>query len=75
MMGVLGEEYSDLKISKARGQWFDYKGVDTTIIFHPAYLLRNPSNDVGRPKWITWQDMKAIKSAFDYKKEETKVVS
>jgi uracil-DNA glycosylase len=55
-----------LTISQARGQWFEYQGRDTTIIFHPSYLLRNPSKEEGSPKWLTWQDMKAIKSAWDY---------
>jgi len=67
--GILGDKY---KITKARGQWFEYDGIDTTVIFHPSYLLRNPLNDVGKPKWLTWQDMKAIKSALEYKQEEIK---
>jgi DNA polymerase len=67
MRGFLG---LDAPISKERGKWLDYKGIDTIIIFHPSYLLRNSSNEVGKPKWITWQDLKAIKSALEYKKLE-----
>ena len=33
-------------------------------MFHPAYLLRNPSKDIGAPKWQTWQDAKEIKGEF-----------
>jgi hypothetical protein len=28
--------------------------------------LRNESRDAGSPKWLTWQDMKEIKSAMDF---------
>jgi DNA polymerase len=65
----LGEQ---LAISKTRGTWHKYKDIDTMVIFHPSYLLRNPSKDVGGPKWLTWQDLKAVKSALDYKRLETK---
>lgn len=59
-------------ISAARGNWYKYKDIDTTVIFHPSYLLRNPSKEKGKPKWLTWEDMKAIKSAAEYYKMETK---
>ena len=57
-------------ISQARGNWFNYNGRDVTVIFHPSYLLRNPSKEPGKPKWLTWQDMKAIKTAVDYFKAD-----
>jgi len=60
-------------ISNARGSWYKYKEIDTTVIFHPSYLLRNPSKEKGKPKWLTWEDMKAIKSAADYYKMETSI--
>jgi DNA polymerase len=44
--------------------------VDAMIIFHPSYLLRNASSEVGSPKWQTWQDLKAVKSALEFKKLE-----
>jgi uracil-DNA glycosylase len=65
MKAIMGETQT---ISKMRGTWHKYAGIDTTVIFHPAYLLRNPTKDVGGPKWLTWQDLKAIKSAVDYHK-------
>ncbi len=55
-----------LGISKLRGQWFDGPyGSKMMPIFHPSYLLRNPSKEVGSPKWLMWQDMKEIKKAYD----------
>ena len=55
-------------ISKIRGQWFKLTGTDINVmpIFHPSYLLRNASKDVGSPKWLTWQDMKEVRGALDF---------
>ncbi len=53
-------------ITKIRGQWFDGpNGAKMMPIFHPSYLLRNPSKEVGKPKWLMWQDMKEIKKVYD----------
>jgi len=60
----------DVTISKVRGTWHKYMDIDTMVIFHPAYLLRNPNKEVGGPKWLTWQDLKAVKSALDYNRLE-----
>jgi uracil-DNA glycosylase len=42
-------------ITKMRGQWMSYKGIDLMPTFHPAYLLRNPP-----AKKEVWEDMKAV---------------
>ena len=34
-------------------------------IFHPSYLLRNPSKEKGKPKWLTWQDLKKVKEELN----------
>ena len=57
-------------ITKIRGKWFngaDYGLPGTKImpIFHPSYLLRNDSREKGSPKWLTWQDIKEIRKAYD----------
>lgn len=53
-------------ISRIRGQWFDGPfGAKMMPIFHPSYLLRNPSKAVGSPKWLMWQDVKEIKRVYD----------
>lgn len=52
-------------IGKIRGQWFDGPyGSKMMPIFHPSYLLRNPSKNVGSPKWLMWQDVQEIKRAY-----------
>ena len=53
-------------ISKIRGQWFDGPyGSKMMPIFHPSYLLRNPSAVHGSHKWLMWQDIREIKRAYD----------
>lgn len=40
-----------LKITASRGKFIDFRGFPVMPTFHPAYLLRNPSD-----KWKTWAD-------------------
>lgn len=60
--GLLKDQRS---VTKIRGQWQKWRGIDVMPIFHPAYLLRNDSREVGSPKWLTWQDMKAIRERYE----------
>ena len=48
-------------ISKIRGNWITKEGIKYMPIFHPSYLLRNSSNEKGKPKWLTVQDLKKVK--------------
>lgn len=52
-------------ITKTRGNWFDWHGVRVFPMFHPAYLLRNPSREKNSPKWLMWQDVRTLKEALD----------
>ncbi|QTA37359.1 uracil-DNA glycosylase [Thermosipho ferrireducens] len=55
-----------LPITKIRGNEFDWKGNITIFpMFHPSYLLRNPSKAKGSPKDLTWQDIKKVKKYYD----------
>ncbi len=42
-------------ITKLRGKWLSFEGIDTMPTYHPAYLLRNPP-----AKRDVWEDMKAV---------------
>ena len=44
-----------VKITAARGTFFEYKGIPVMPTFHPAYLLRNPKD-----KWLTWADVQKV---------------
>lgn len=52
-------------ITKVRGQWMEREGRWYMPVFHPSYLLRNDSREVGAPKWLTWQDMKQVKAKLE----------
>lgn len=52
-------------ITKLRGQWFDWNGRAAMPIFHPAYLLRNPSRQPGSPKALTWRDIQEARRRYD----------
>jgi len=66
---------NDEAISKIRGKWFKLPGTDISVmpLFHPSYLLRNPSKEKGSPKWLSWQDMQEVKHALDYLNEIEKL--
>lgn len=51
-------------ITRLRGQWFNWHGRDVMPIFHPAYLLRNPSRKPGSPKALTWQDIQEVRRKY-----------
>ncbi len=57
--GVTGDTRG---ITKIRGQWLEWQGRLCMPILHPAYLLRNPSREVGSPKWLMWQDIQAVQA-------------
>lgn len=52
-------------ITKIRGQWFSWKGIDFMPMFHPSYLLRNDSRRKGSPKDLTWMDIQEVKKRLD----------
>ncbi|MBO8161263.1 MAG: uracil-DNA glycosylase [Thermosipho sp. (in: Bacteria)] len=61
-------------ITKVRGNEFEWKGgVIVFPMFHPSYLLRNPSKAKGSPKDLTWQDIKRVKKYYDQFLKERKV--
>ncbi len=67
--GTAVEDVLQIKqgITKIRGQWFEtpFNGAVAMPIFHPSYLLRNFSKAPGSPKWLTWQDIQAVRKKMD----------
>ena len=59
---------TDAPITGLRGKWLKLPGTEIAVmpLFHPAYLLRNPSKEKGKPKWLTWQDMQEVRNALEY---------
>ncbi len=54
-----------VKITQIRGQWREWEGRQCLPMFHPSYLLRNSSKEKGSPKWLTWQDIREVRSRWD----------
>jgi len=53
---LLGRE---LQITQERGKWFSFIGIPVMATFHPAYILRNRS-DERRLKGQVWEDVQKI---------------
>lgn len=62
VQGLLGDKRG---ITKIRGLWMEWQGIACMPVFHPAYLLRNPSKEQGSPKWLMWQDIQEVKRRLD----------
>lgn len=60
--GLLGKQ---APISRIRGTWMEWEGIQVMPVFHPSYLLRNDSKTPGSPKWLMWQDIQAVRNKYD----------
>lgn len=52
-------------ITKLRGEWSTWHDRWVIPIFHPAYLLRNPSRQPDGPKALTWRDFQEVRRKYD----------
>jgi DNA polymerase len=52
-------------ITKLRGEWSQIQGRWVMPIFHPSYLLRNPSRKPGSPKSLMWQDIQEVRRKYN----------
>jgi len=52
-------------ITSLRGQWTQAQDRWIMPIFHPSYLLRNPSKSPGSPKALMWDDIRAVRKKYD----------
>jgi DNA polymerase len=49
-------------IGQLRGKFYRWQGgIEVFPMFHPSFLLRNPSRKKGSPKYLTWLDIQAVK--------------
>ena len=51
---------SNRPVGALRGRWASYRGVPLLPTFHPAYLLRSPSEKRG-----VWEDLKKVKGRLE----------
>lgn len=59
-------------ITSLRGKWVEADGRWLMPIFHPSYLLRNPSREPGTPKALMWSDIRRARKKYDELKKEGK---
>ncbi|MBN1859301.1 uracil-DNA glycosylase [Candidatus Bipolaricaulota bacterium] len=53
-------------ITQTRGRFYSWRGgIQIFPMFHPSYLLRNPSRAKGSPKYLAWQDVQQIRRWMD----------
>ncbi len=53
-------------ITKSHGTFYTWRGrILLYPIYHPSYLLRNPSKAKGSPKYQTWEDIKKVRRWLD----------
>jgi DNA polymerase len=53
-------------ITQVRGTFLPWRGgIEIFPMFHPSYLLRNPSRAKGSPKYLTWLDIQKVRSWLD----------
>lgn len=52
-------------ITRLRGEWTQLNGRWVMPIFHPSYLLRNPSKEPSSPKALMWDDIREVRKKYD----------
>ncbi|MDX1662898.1 MAG: uracil-DNA glycosylase [Candidatus Promineifilaceae bacterium] len=52
-------------ITRLRGNWYHWNDRWVMPIFHPAYLLRNPTRSAEGPKALTWSDFQEVREKYD----------
>jgi DNA polymerase len=52
-------------ITSLHGQWTQIEGRWVMPIYHPSYLLRNPSREPGSPKAQMWDDVREVRRKYD----------
>jgi uracil-DNA glycosylase len=52
-------------ITTLRGKWAELNGCWIMPIYHPSYLLRNPSREPGSPKAQMWDDIREVRRKYN----------
>tara|TARA_B100000700_G_C14887724_1_gene781227 strand:- start:362 stop:994 length:633 start_codon:yes stop_codon:yes gene_type:complete len=58
-------------ISRIRGTWQNWEGRLVMPLFHPSYLLRNPSKQLGAPLSLTLSDLFKVSNKLSKFKEHS----
>ena len=63
------------RISSLRGTWQNWEGRLIMPVFHPSYLLRNPSKEEGKPISLTLSDLTKVRKELQNFYSETSLIS
>ena len=63
------------QITSIRGKWHKWRGRLVMPVFHPAYLLRNPSKEAGKPFQLTLDDLGKVRNRLDRLNKDNPFVS
>ena len=56
----------EFKVTQIRGMWLNiFEGIESMVILHPSYLLRNHSEEQGSPRWFTKRDLENVKKKLE----------
>ena len=60
-------------IGQLRGRFYRWRGgIEVFPMFHPSFLLRNPSKKKGSPKYLTWLDIQTVKERLSLLRSQTR---
>ena len=59
------------RISLIRGKWIKWEGKMVMPVFHPSYLLRNPSKEEGMPFALSQSDFLKVKEKMDHSEDSS----
>jgi DNA polymerase len=60
-------------IGQLRGRFYRWRGgIEVFPMFHPSFLLRNPSRKKGSPKYLTWLDIQTVKERLSLLRSQTR---
>ena len=66
----------EFKVTQIRGKWLNiFDGIESLVILHPSYLLRNHSEEQGSPRWFTKRDLENVKKKLEALRQQESPVT
>ena len=66
----------EFKVTQIRGKWLNiFEGIESMVILHPSYLLRNHSEEQGSPRWFTKRDLENVKKKLEALRQQESPVT
>ena len=66
----------EFKVTQIRGKWLNiFAGIESMVILHPSFLLRNHSEEQGSPRWFTKRDLENVKKKLEALRQQESPVT